>query len=37
MTYPEIVDANLKGALWTFQQWLSLKLRVRYEILLFSY
>ena len=30
--YPEIDDANFKGALGTFQQWLALKIRVHYEI-----
>ena len=27
--YPEIDDANLKGTLWTFKQWLVLKMLVR--------
>ena len=29
ITYPEIDDVNIKGALWTFKQWLALKMRVR--------
>ena len=28
-TYPEIGDANFKGALWTFKQQLALRMRVR--------
>ena len=30
--YPKIDDANLKGTLWTFKQWTSLKMVVRYGI-----
>ena len=30
--YPEIGDGNFKGALWTFIQWLALKMRERYGI-----
>ena len=30
--YPEIGDGNIKGTLWTFKQWLALKMRVRYGI-----
>ena len=32
MTHPEIDDANLKGTLWTFEQWPALKMQVRYGI-----
>ena len=28
LTYPEIDDANLKGTLTSFKQWLALKMRV---------
>ena len=30
--YPEIEDTNLKGTLWTFEQWLAFKIRVRYGL-----
>ena len=30
--YPEIDDANLKGTLWAFKQWTTLKMVVRYGI-----
>ena len=30
--YPDIGDANFKGALWTFKQQLALEIRVRYGI-----
>ena len=31
-TYPEIDDPYLKGTLWTYKQWLTLKMRVHHEI-----
>ena len=32
LQFPETDDPKFKGALWTFKQWLTLKLRVRYGI-----
>ena len=33
-TYPGIDDGNFKGALWAFKQWPTLKMQVRYGILI---
>ena len=32
LAYSEIDDANFKGALWTFKQWLALEMRMHYGI-----